>query len=129
MMWWFALAGLLFGLIGGMGRGGGIILIPVLTLFLGVSQHGAQGLNLLAFLPMAIFASIAHCKKKKVDYKLALFLAGGGLAGALIGAWLAGITGSETLRFVFGLFLIALGLMRAYGLIRRLVKKKKQKAT
>ena len=36
---WYLLAGLLFGVLGGMGMGGGIILIPVLTWFLGAAQQ------------------------------------------------------------------------------------------
>lgn len=42
------------GLLGGMGMGGGTILIPALTIFLGVEQHAAQAANLIAFLPMAL---------------------------------------------------------------------------
>ena len=84
---WYGIAGVAFGMIGGMGMGGGVILIPVLTLLLGVGQHTAQGMNLMAFLPMSIFALIAHLKKHRVDVRLALVLCASGLVGALAGAW------------------------------------------
>ncbi len=64
---WFLISGILFGTIAGMGMGGGIILIPVLTVFLGVDQQGAQGLNLLCFLPMAGFALFSHIKHKQIS--------------------------------------------------------------
>ena len=127
-MIWFAVAGFVFGIIGGMGMGGGIILIPVLTLFLGVNQHAAQGLNLLAFLPMAGFALAAHIKKKRVDFKLAIFLCISGLAGALLGAWVVGSMENDLLRKLFGGFLNLLGGMRAVALIKNFIQKKKQKA-
>lgn len=126
-MIWFAVAGFAFGVIGGMGMGGGIILIPVLTLLLGVPQHGAQGLNLAAFLPMAVFALIAHIKNKRVDFKLALYLAVSGLVGALIGAWLVGQVENQLLRQLFGGFLILLGGVRAIALVRSLLRKRKEK--
>ena len=64
---WHLIAGVIFGIIGGMGMGGGVILIPVLTWFLGAAQQEAQGMNLLCFLPMSVFALAAHIKKKQVN--------------------------------------------------------------
>lgn len=53
---WYALSGLAAGVLAGMGMGGGTLLIPLLTLALGVGQQEAQGVNMLAFLPGAILA-------------------------------------------------------------------------
>lgn len=122
---WFAVAGICFGIIGGMGMGGGIILIPILTLFLGVSQHAAQGLNLVAFLPMAVFALITHIRHKRVDIKLALIMCTGGLAGAVIGSLLVNTLDSTLLRKLFGGFLLLLGGVRAFSIIKSYIKKKK----
>ena len=47
-------------MLGGMGMGGGTILIPALTVLLGVEQHVAQATNLIAFLPMAVFSLKVH---------------------------------------------------------------------
>ena len=41
--------GFLSGIISGMGIGGGAILIPALTLFYGIEQKLAQGINLVYF--------------------------------------------------------------------------------
>ena len=45
------LAGIVGGIIGGMGMGGGTLLIPILTIFLDVPQKNAQAINLVAFIP------------------------------------------------------------------------------
>ena len=113
---WFLISGILFGIIAGMGMGGGIILIPVLTILLGVDQQGAQGLNLLCFLPMAGFALFSHIKNKRVDFSWAIALGIGGLAGSLLG---------EILGKIFGGLLILLGGWRAFEQIRKAIQKKK----
>lgn len=123
---WFLISGILFGTIAGMGMGGGIILIPVLTLFLGVDQQGAQGLNLLCFLPMAGFALFSHIRHKRVDFSWAIALGIGGLAGSLSGAYLAGLMKNEVLGKIFGGLLVVLGLWRAYGQVRQMIKKKRE---
>ena len=110
---WHLIAGVIFGIIGGMGMGGGVILIPVLTWFLGAAQQEAQGMTLLCFLPMSVFALAAHINKKQVNIPLALILAGSGLAGSLCGAYLASVLESKLLGRLFGGFLIGLGLWRS----------------
>lgn len=114
---WHLIAGAIFGIIGGMGMGGGVILIPILTWFLGATQQEAQGMNLLCFLPMSVFALAAHIKKKHVNIPMALILAGSGLAGSLGGAYLANILESALLGRLFGGFLVGLGLWRSYRTI------------
>ena len=43
------------GVISGMGMGGGTLLIPALTLLMGIPQRQAQGVNMLSFLPRCIY--------------------------------------------------------------------------
>ena len=59
------LAGAIGGIIGGMGMGGGTLLIPLLTIFLGISQKLAQAYNLISFLIMAIFVNAALALKSQ----------------------------------------------------------------
>ena len=56
----YLLAGFFAGLLGGMGMGGGTVLIPALTILLGVEQHIAQATNLVAFLPIAVVYFKVH---------------------------------------------------------------------
>ena len=94
MNWlWYILSGLCAGVAAGMGMGGGTLLIPVLTLALGLPQHAAQGVNVLACLPI-IFA---------------------GALGALAASFLAGRIDAPWLRRMFGGFLILLACLRAFG--------------
>ena len=58
------LCGLVSGILGGLGMGGGTLLIPLLTIFLSVSQIESQGINLIAFIPMSVIAIIIHAKNR-----------------------------------------------------------------
>ena len=49
------------------GVGGGTLLLLVMTLFLGVDQRTAQGINLLFFLPTAVSALVCHWKNGYLD--------------------------------------------------------------
>lgn len=119
------LAGMVGGLIGGMGMGGGTLLIPILTIFLKVPQHIAQWINLIAFVPMAIVALIIHCKNKLVEYKKILPVLIPALATAVLSSFLAINAEANLLRRLFGGFLI---LMSIYSLIMTLIEYKKHKA-
>ncbi|MBQ4145569.1 MAG: sulfite exporter TauE/SafE family protein [Clostridia bacterium] len=104
------LTGFLSGIISGMGIGGGAILIPALTLFQGVSQQVAQGINLVYFLPTAIVSLIVHIKNKNVEIKTALIIGLSGLIGAMGGALLAIKLDGDLLRRMFGVFLFFIGV-------------------
>lgn len=110
----YVLFGVLFGIVGGMGLGGGIVLIPCLTLFLAVSQHSAQGMTLFAYIPMAVFALISHIKQKNVRLKPALFIMIFGLFGGASGYFLVSVIEADTLKIVFAVFLIIIALLRLY---------------
>ncbi len=110
----FALLGAVFGVVGGMGLGGGIVLIPALTLFAGMTQHEAQGMTLFAYLPMAAAALVSHIKQKNVNLKPALFLTLFGCAGGALGYWAASAIEETALRIVFAVFLILAALLRLW---------------
>ena len=102
--------GFLSGIISGMGIGGGAILIPALILISGIEQKLAQGINLLYFIPTAIFALIIHIKNKTVDIKSALIIGISGVVGAVFGTLLALTLESGFLRKGFGVFLCFIGI-------------------
>ena len=83
------LCGLGAAVISAWGVGGGTLLLLVMTLFLGVDQRTAQGINLLFFLPTAISALLCHWQKGYLDtptWKAAVPVA---VPAALAGAWIA----------------------------------------
>jgi uncharacterized membrane protein YfcA len=110
----YAVFGLVFGVVGGMGLGGGIVLIPALTLLMGTEQHTAQGMTLFAYLPMALAALVMHIKQKQIRIKPVLLLTGFGCAGGAAGYALATVLTGDTLRIIFAVFLIAAALLRAW---------------
>ena len=105
----FAAIGLMAGIISGMGIGGGVLLIPALTLFMGVGQRQAQSMNLLYFLPTASVALIQHFKAGNVEKRIMWKLVVSGVIGAAGGALLAVYSEPGILRKLFGGFLVIMG--------------------
>ena len=103
------LCGLGASIISAWGVGGGTLLLLVMTLFLGVDQRSAQGINLLFFLPTAASALFCHAKNGYLDkptLKAAVPLA---VVAALAGAWIATAVDVELLRKPFGVYLLFSG--------------------
>ncbi len=127
MTWYFlVLAGLFGGLVGGMGMGGGTLLIPILTMFLGVEQHLAQAINLLVFIPTGLIAVLIHAKNKLLDFKVFGIIIIPAIATAVGSALLVGEIKSDTLRIIFGAFLIIIGLFELYQAINTTIKNKRK---
>ncbi len=104
------LTSLVSGIIGGMGIGGGVILIPVLTTFFDVSQKNAQFINLVYFVPLAVCALYVHIRAGRVEIKKALLMALGGILGAVLGSAVALRLSVGLLRKIFGVFLLYIGI-------------------
>ena len=113
------LAGAIGGIVGGMGMGGGTLTIPILTIFLNYEQLQAQGINLIAFLPMSVVALIIHFKNKLVDFKSTWVLALIGCVFSLFGAIIANNTSNAVLKKIFAIFLIGLGLWQLIEMIKK----------
>ncbi len=123
MIIWEIVAGILGGTIGGMGMGGGTLTIPILTIFLSYAQLSAQGINLIAFLPMSLIALIIHIKNHLVAFKQTWLLALVGCIFSLGGAMLANHISNSVLKKLFAVFLIGLAIWQ----IVELIKSKKKK--
>lgn len=113
----YIIFGIIGGILGGMGMGGGTLLIPLLTIFLAVEQKVAQGINLLAFLPMAIVALIIHFKNKMVETKGILWIIIPGVISSVAFAFLASTLDNEILRTLFGSYLILIAVYEICCLI------------
>jgi uncharacterized membrane protein YfcA len=102
------------GAAGLLGVGGGIMMVPFLTLVAGVSQHAAQATSLLVVLPTAIVATIVLHRKGIGDAALALRFGAVGAAGGIVGALLALALPGHLLRLIFAGFLavVAVRLVR-----------------
>ncbi|MBO5713546.1 MAG: sulfite exporter TauE/SafE family protein [Clostridia bacterium] len=121
---WFLIAGFLAGIPGGMGMGGGTVLIPILIVFLGVTQHNAQAVNLITFIPMAIVVLIFHFKNKLVKVKDLLWLIIPAVVFGVGASLLATVIKGEILKRIFGGFLIVLSVIQFFS---QKIKQKAQK--
>ena len=94
------------GILSAWGVGGGTLLLLVMTLFLGVEQRTAQGINLLFFLPTAASALVCHAKNGCLDKPALKNAVPFAVAAALIGAWISNCLDVEVLRKPFGVYLL-----------------------
>src|SRR5579862_7466629 len=104
----YILLGLSVGiLVGFMGVGGGIILVPAMVYLLHMTQHTAQGTSLFLQLPpLGLGALLMYLKKGNVDLAVGAICALGFLLGGYFGSRIAIGLPSAILRQWFGLFLI-----------------------
>ena len=114
------LCGLGAGILSAWGVGGGTLLLVVMTLFLGVDQRTAQGINLLFFLPAAAMALLRHRREGFLDGPTIRAAVPPALAAALLGAWCANSLDAGTLRRPFGACLLLAGI----SLLQKSFKKK-----
>lgn len=103
--------GLIMGIMSGlMGVGGGIILIPILVLGFGITQHLAQGVSLAVIIPTAISGLITFHRKGLVNYPMARLLALGAVVGALCSASYVHYIPAVLLKKLFGAGLAIIGI-------------------
>ncbi len=114
----YVLFGFISGIFGGLGMGGGTLLIPLLTIFLGLGQKLSQGINLVAFLVMALFSLVIHFKNGYLETRGIIYIILSGIVFSVGGALLASVITAGTLRTAFGVFLCVLSLYQMYKAIK-----------
>ena len=100
-------AGIASGLLG---VGGGVVMVPLLTLALGFSQHRAHATSLAAIVPIAVVSASAFALAGQVDYRVAALLAVGAMAGAPVGAAVMARAGEGLLKVLFGILLMIVSI-------------------
>lgn len=111
----YILLGAAAGSVGGaLGLGGGVIMVPALVFLFGLTQHQAQGTALAVMLPpVFILAVLRYYYAGNVKIQMALFICCGFVLGALLGAHLVQNVPATTLKRVFGIFMILIGIKMA----------------
>ncbi|NVO20817.1 MAG: sulfite exporter TauE/SafE family protein [Bacteroidetes bacterium] len=106
------LIGLAAGVFGGMvGLGGGVIMIPAMVYFLGMSQIEAQGTSLAVMLPpVGLFAVLNYYKSGQLNFKYALIIAIAFTLGGYFGSKIALNLPVSTVKKIFGFALIAIAV-------------------
>src|SRR5260370_29101619 len=103
-------------LVGLLGIGGGVMLVPALVYLLHYDQHLAQGTSLLILLPpIGLGALREYWKNGQVDLRAGIYSALGFLIGGYGGGKIAVPMPSNVLRMIFGCFL----MMSAFLLWRK----------
>lgn len=98
------------------GIGGGVLLVPLLVLLYGFSQHKAQGTSLVALIPpTGVLAFIAYARENFVSWQTGLLLIPGVFLGGIAGGRLAEKVQPHRMRQIFAGILFALGAWEAFG--------------
>jgi hypothetical protein len=84
-----------------LGLGGGIIVVPALSLWMGVDIRYAIGASIISVIATSSGAGAAYVKDHLVNIRLAMFLEVGTTLGAVAGAFVAGILSDRWLHLVF----------------------------
>ncbi|MHB8061864.1 MAG: sulfite exporter TauE/SafE family protein [Ruminiclostridium sp.] len=89
-----------------LGLGGGIIIIPTLTLLLGIDIKYAIGASIISVIATSSGSAIAYLKEKITNVRVGMFLEIATTIGALTGAFIAGLVNTKYLYLIFGLLLL-----------------------
>lgn len=98
---------LLAGLFGSLvGLGGGVLIVPLLTLIFGVPIQYAIGVSIVAVIATSSGAAAAYVRERMTNMRIGMFLELGTTAGAISGAFLAGLLAPQLLFVIFGVVLV-----------------------
>ena len=88
-----------------LGLGGGILLVPILTVFYGVDIHYAMGASIISVIATSSGAAASYLRTGLSNLRVGLFLVMATITGALVGALLAGVVPVRALELILGLAL------------------------
>jgi uncharacterized protein len=95
------------GLLGSLtGLGGGVVLVPLLTIFFKVDMRYAIGASLVSVIATSSGAAAAYVKEGFSNIRIGMFLEIATTLGALCGAFLATVVPTRVLAIIFGVVLL-----------------------
>lgn len=119
-LWLLVVFGFFIGILASMtGVGGGVFIVPILTLLYNFLPANAVGTSLTTIIFTAMASAINYAMQKRIYYKTGVVLIITTAPGAYLGAWLTTIIEPRELGLIFGFFLIFVALRMAYGLVRK----------
>ena len=108
-------AGMMSGFIG---IGGGVIIVPALVYFMGITQHMAIGTSLLVMIPpIGILAVMNYYKAGHVHWGYGLVIAIAFIIGGYFGSKISLKLSANVVKFVFGLFMLYVSVKMIYSSI------------
>lgn len=104
---WLIPLGFVAGVIGSIiGLGGGIVIVPVLTI-LGIPHTMASSSSLFTAFSNSVASTASYAKQKRIDYKNGLRLGLFSIPGTILGAILSGQATPDAFKVLFGIVLVA----------------------
>ncbi len=96
------------GFLGGLtGLGGGVVIVPLLTLVFGVDIHYAIGASLVSVIATSSGAAAAYVKEGYTNLRIGMFLEIATTIGALVGAGVVVMLSADAVAVIFGIVLIS----------------------
>ncbi|TML39500.1 MAG: sulfite exporter TauE/SafE family protein [Actinobacteria bacterium] len=113
----------ILGFVGGVlaglfGVGGGILFVPTLVLVLGLTQVHAEATSLLAILPTVLVGAWRQHRHGNVDWRAALLVGLGSVAGVEGGVQAAKALPEDVLRRLFAVFMLFVAANLAWRAFR-----------
>jgi uncharacterized membrane protein YfcA len=113
-------AGFLIGIVASIaGVGGGIFIVPLLTIGYGFIPQQAVGTSLGSIIFTALAATYSYARQKRIFYRLGLLMAVMTVPGAYLGAYVTTIASPRLLGLVFGVFLFFMALRMIFNELGR----------
>ncbi len=104
------------GLLGSLtGLGGGVIIIPLLTLGFGVPMHFAIGASLISVIGTSSGSAVAFVKEGFTNMRIGMFLEIATTAGAIVGALVSGMLNPNTIGIIFASILLLTVILNLKG--------------
>ena len=97
------------------GLGGGVVVVPLLTLLLGVNIQYAIGASLVSVIATSSGAAAAFVREGFSNIRIGMFLEIATTVGAVFGAYLTGRIGAHAISIIFGLVLIQAAYQSLFG--------------
>src|SRR5881409_401724 len=95
------------GLLGSLtGLGGGVVLVPLLTIFFKVDIRYAIGASLVSVIATSSGSAAAYVKEGFSNIRVGMFLEIATTLGALLGAYLTAKVSASAIAIIFGLMLM-----------------------
>jgi len=98
------------------GVGGGVFIVPLLSLVFGFSVHEAIGTSLTMVVFTSLASTLGYSRQRRIDYKIGLILAFTSIPGAFLGAYLTSFISTRLLGLIFGFFLIFVAFQMMFQL-------------
>ncbi len=103
--------GAVAGLMGSMmGVGGGVLIVPVLSLFLGVPIHQAIAASAVAIIANSTTGAISYIRKGLANIRLGMTMETMTTVGAILGGFTATVLSAEALKGVFAVLLFLMSI-------------------